>query len=61
MTKYELIKETKPDGAIIYYIRKNGIDMDYTITFDLYEAKRYLSILSKAIKKEVIQTIKIKN
>ena len=60
MTKYELIKETKPDGAIIYYIRKNGIDMDYTITFDLYEARRYLSILSEG-KKQVIDTIKINN
>jgi hypothetical protein len=60
MTKYELVKETKPDGAIIYYIRENGTDMNYTITFDLYEARRYLSILSKG-KKQVIDTIKINN
>jgi hypothetical protein len=57
MTKYELVKETKPDGAIIYYIRKNGLDMNYTITFDLYKARKSFSILSKG-KKQVIDTIK---
>ena len=60
MTKYELVKETKHDGAIVYYIRKNGRDMSYTFTFDLYEARKYLSILSHG-KKEVIETIKINN
>ena len=59
MIKYELIKETKPNGAIVYYIEKNGKNsMPYTVTFDLEHAKRYLSILSKGTK-EVIETIEI--
>jgi hypothetical protein len=62
--KLELVKETKPNGTILYSIEKDGQYVSHTATEDLAQAKEFFSLLTTKVNntetiKETIQTIEL--
>ena len=61
--KLELVKETKPNGTIMYSIEKDGSYIPNTATTIIEEAERWFSALenggSSLTLKETIKTIEI--
>jgi len=57
--KLELVKETRPDGTILYSIEQNGNYVSRTATDKLEDAEGYFNTLSKGAPIETIkETIK---
>lgn len=63
MTKYELVRETKIDGTIQYFIEKDGKYIARSVTDDLEQAEEFLNIIAKGgnleTLKETIKTIEV--
>jgi hypothetical protein len=64
MAKYELVKETRPNGTILYSIELNGRYVSHTATEDLAQAKEFFNLLTTKVNntetiKETIQTIEL--
>jgi|688.fasta_scaffold146606_7 hypothetical protein len=64
MAKYELVKETRPNGTILYSVELNGRYVSHTATEDLAQAKEFFSLLTTKVNntetiKETIQTIEL--
>ena len=63
MTKYELVKETKPNGTIMYSIEKDGSYVHNTATTMLEEVERWFTALENGgnslTLKEIIKTIEV--
>ena len=61
--KLELVKETKPNGTILYSIEKDGSYVNNTATTMLEEAERWFTALENGSNsltlKETIKTIEI--
>jgi hypothetical protein len=64
MAKYELVKETRPNGTILYSVELNGRYVSHTATEDLAQAKEFFSLLTTKVNstetiKETIQIIEL--
>jgi hypothetical protein len=64
MAKYELVKETRPNGTILYSVELNGRYVSHTATENLVQAKEFFSLLTTKGSntetiKETIQTIEL--
>jgi hypothetical protein len=61
--KLELVKETKPNGTILYSIEKDGSYVNNTATTMLEEAERWFTAIENGSNsltlKETIKTIEI--
>jgi hypothetical protein len=61
MAKYELVKETRPNGTILYSVELDGRYVSHTATEILEQAKEFFSLLtnggSSTTIKETIETI----
>jgi len=62
--KFELVKETRPNGTILYSVEKDGRYVSHTATEDLSQAKEFFSLLTTKVNntetiKETIQTIEL--
>jgi hypothetical protein len=61
--KLELVKETKPNGTILYSIEKDGSYVNNTATTMLEEAERWFTAIENGSNsltlKEIIKTIEI--
>ena len=61
--KLELVKETKPNGTILYSIEKDGSYVHNTATTTLEEAERWFTALENGSNsltlKETIKTIEV--
>ena len=61
--KLELVKETKPNGTIMYSIEKDGSYVPNTATIMLEEAERWFTALENGgnslTLKETIKTIEV--
>jgi hypothetical protein len=63
--KLELVKETKPNGTILYSIEKDGSYVNNTATTMLEEAERWFTAIENGSNsltlKETIKTIEVEN
>jgi len=62
--KFELVKETRPNGTILYSVEKDGRYVSHTATENLEQAKEFFSLLTTKVNntetiKETIQTIEL--
>ena len=61
--KLELVKETKPNGTILYSIEKDGSYVNNTATTMLEEAERWFTAIENGSNsltlKEIIKTIEV--
>jgi hypothetical protein len=61
--KLELVKETKPNGTILYSIEKDGSYVNNTATTMLEEAERWFTAIENGSNsltlKETIKTIEV--
>ena len=62
--KFELVKETRPNGTILYSVEKDGRYVSHTATEDLSQAKEFFSLLTTKVNntetiKETSQTIEL--
>ena len=64
MAKYELVKETRPSGSILYSVELDGKYVSYTSTTLLEQAEEFLRLLANGVNnpttlKETIKTIEV--
>ena len=60
--KVELIKETKPNGEVLWYTKSDGVFISGTLSFDEQEAiikHDYFIVNCEPSKEEVIKTTEI--
>ena len=63
MAKYELVKETKPNGAIFYYTTKDGLYVDSSLSSDYNKALEFFNIIKErgsiVPKVEVLESVEV--